>query len=135
MASAVGTATTARFYAPYGITWAPSGELFVADTLNHTIRRVTSAQIVSNFSGPGGGFGNVDATGAAARFNYPQGLALDTDDSLLIEGLEPELLVGQVKNWYAKSCFLKFVDSVSTNEEDPNAGFTDLIPQGFDEED
>ena len=82
--SANGTATTARFYAPYGITWAPSGELFVADTLNHTIRRVTSAQIVSNFSGPGGGFGNVDATGAAARFNYPQGLALDTDDSLLI---------------------------------------------------
>ena len=82
--SANGTGTAARFYSPFGITLAPSGDLYVADTLNHTVRRISPTQVVTNYAGPGGGFGNVDATGAAARFNYPQGLALESDDSILI---------------------------------------------------
>ncbi len=82
--SANGTGTAARFYNPFGIAMAPSGDLYVADTLNHSVRKISPTQVVTNHSGPGGGFGNVDATGAAARFNYPQGLALESDDSLLI---------------------------------------------------
>lgn len=35
-----------------------------------------------------------------------------------------------VKGWFDESCFLRFVDAVSTNKENPNAGFRTLIPQG-----
>lgn len=41
-----------------------------------------------------------------------------------------------VKDWFEKSCSLKFVEAVETNEEDPNEGFESLIPQGaFDPSD
>lgn len=42
-----------------------------------------------------------------------------------------------LKEWFDKSCWLKFVNAVYTNHDDPNAGFFNLIPQGFfeDEED
>lgn len=40
----------------------------------------------------------------------------------------------KLKTWYDESCFLRFVSAVSTNHDNPNAGFDDLIPQGFDEE-
>ena len=82
--SANGTGTVARFYSPFGITISPSGDLFVADTLNHTIRKLTAAQVVTNHSGPGGGFGTTDGTGTAARFAFPQGLAIDTDNTLYV---------------------------------------------------
>jgi len=36
--------------------------------------------------------------------------------------------------WYDESCSLKFVQAVETNHDDPNAGFTSLIPQGYDED-
>lgn len=36
--------------------------------------------------------------------------------------------------WYDESCSLKFVQAVETNHDDPDAGFTSLIPQGYDED-
>ena len=36
--------------------------------------------------------------------------------------------------WYDESCSLKFVQAVETNHDDPNAGFTSRIPQGYDED-
>lgn len=44
-----------------------------------------------------------------------------------------EMLV-VLKDWYEKSCALKFIEAVETNEEDPNLGFTHLIPQGYESE-
>lgn len=82
--SANGTGAAARFYSPFGVTVAPDGNFYVTDTLNHTIRRITPAQAVSNHAGPGGGFGNTNGTGTAARFNYPQGLTVDVDGSLYV---------------------------------------------------
>jgi hypothetical protein len=39
-------------------------------------------------------------------------------------------MLAQVREWYEGSCSLRFISAVETNEENPNAGFTDLIPQG-----
>lgn len=39
-----------------------------------------------------------------------------------------------LKEWYEESCFLKFVNAVSTVKGEPNAGYEVLIPQGFDED-
>lgn len=40
-----------------------------------------------------------------------------------------------LKDWFDQSCFLKFVQAVSYNKEDPNAGYVSLIPQFAFEED
>ena len=47
----------------------------------------------------------------------------------------PEEMLKLLKNWYENSCSLKFIQSVTTNEADPNEGFESLIPQGAHDED
>ena len=79
-----GTGTAARFFGPEGAVLDSSGNLFVADTQNHTIRKVTPAGVVTLFAGTAGSQGSTDATGTVARFRYPQGLAIDTADNLYV---------------------------------------------------
>jgi hypothetical protein len=43
-------------------------------------------------------------------------------------------MLEQVKEWYEESCGLRFINAVHTVDGDPNKGFLDLIPQGFDED-
>jgi hypothetical protein len=72
--SADGTGSAARFSSPQGI--ATDGtDLFVADTGNHTIRRVTTAGSVTTPAGLAGNSGSADGSGSIARFNRPQGIA------------------------------------------------------------
>lgn len=72
-----GAGGSARFADPSGIAIAPDGTLLVADARNHAIRRVTRGGVVSTLAGQLGRSGSADGTGAAARFNYPSGLAVD----------------------------------------------------------
>lgn len=44
-----------------------------------------------------------------------------------------KVMLEKVREWYENSCSLRFISAVSTNHEDPNAGFVSLIPQGADE--
>src|SRR5438093_8894811 len=69
-----GTGGAARLYYPYALT-VTGTTLYVADTFNSTIRKITSAGVVTTFAGTAGGFGNVNGTGSAARFNNPYGVA------------------------------------------------------------
>ena len=60
-------------------------------------------------------------------------------DSLITsEEATPEEMLAPLQEWYEDSCGLRFIDAVSTNHENPNAGFETLIGQGDfaeDEED
>jgi hypothetical protein len=56
------------------------------------------------------------------------------DGSFLVTDLTPEEMLAVVKNWYEGSCGLKFIEAVRTNEEDPNEGYNNLIPQGYEDE-
>lgn len=60
------------------------------------------------------------------------GYGQDDDDSRLImaEEVTPMQMLTILKQWYSDSCFLRFISAVRTNKENPNAGFSDLIPQG-----
>lgn len=49
------------------------------------------------------------------------------------EEMTPSQMLDTLKEWFAKSCFLRFIQAVETNTEDPNAGFTTLIEQGATE--
>ena len=66
--------TNARFNAPFGIAY-DGTDLFVTDTGNHAIRKVTAGGVVTTFAGSTAGTaGTTDATGTAARFNTPTGI-------------------------------------------------------------
>lgn len=80
---AYGRGTEASFNYPTGIAVDAAGVVFVADSGNHCIRRITNG-LVETIAGDGT-FGSRDGVGAAARFNHPRGLALDpTTGNLLV---------------------------------------------------
>ncbi len=82
--AADGTGAAARFFLPYGVAVDGQGNVFVAEGGNHTIRRITPAGVVTTFAGTAGSPGFVNATGAAARFNTPFGLAVDAFGNLYV---------------------------------------------------
>ena len=73
--TADGTGAAAQFRAPSGLAAAPSGDVYVADTYNHTIRKIGPGGEVATLAGQGGDSGGVDGPAAIARFNLPRGVA------------------------------------------------------------
>lgn len=82
--SADGAGTAARFSAPYGVAVDASGNVYVADMNNHTIRVVTPAGAATTIAGSPGLSGTANGTGGAARFNGPTGVALDAAGNLYV---------------------------------------------------
>ena len=80
-----GVGSAARFWSPAGIATDANGVVvFVADTSNHTIRRIDVATgAVTTLAGSAGKAGSADGTGTAARFYNPQGLAVDAAGTTL----------------------------------------------------
>ena len=67
---------------------------------------------------------------------YGYGDENDPDSLITKEQMTTDQMLETVKTWFDKSCGLRFIDAVSTNEENPNAGFVCLIGQGdYDTED
>nr|MBA3569989.1 hypothetical protein [Pyrinomonadaceae bacterium] len=81
--SANGTGSNARFNRPQGVAVDRSFNVYVADTFNNTIRKITPAAVVTTLAGSPGIFGSSDGTGASARFFSPIGLDVKRDGSSL----------------------------------------------------
>jgi hypothetical protein len=82
--TADGTGAAAHFNNPYGVALDSSGNLFVADKSNHTIREVTSGGVVTTIAGLPGSFGSTDGTGTDARFNQPTGVAVGSGGEIYV---------------------------------------------------
>jgi sugar lactone lactonase YvrE len=79
-----GVGSAARFRSPSGIAVDSAGTVYVADTGNHTIRRITPAGVVTTLAGNAGISGSNDGVGAAARLRLPRGLAVSTASGVLV---------------------------------------------------
>ena len=82
--SADGTGSNARFLNPQGVAVDGLGNIYVADNNNHTIRKITSAGVVTTIAGQATVAGSADGTGSAARFFHPRGVAVDGAGNLYV---------------------------------------------------
>lgn len=80
-----GQGLNARFNQPHGIAVDQSGNIYVADMNNNSIRKITAQGNVTTLAGPLSGVRDyVDGTGSAARFSAPFGLAIGPDGFLYV---------------------------------------------------
>ncbi len=86
--SADGTGSSAYFNLPNGVTVDSIGNVYVADSGNHSIRKVTTAGEVTTLAGSSGIIGSADGTGSGARFNWPYGVTVDSVGNLYVTDTE-----------------------------------------------
>lgn len=85
--SADGTNRSATFNHPWGLARDKAGNLYVADQGNHTMRKMTPTGtnwVVTTIAGAAGVAGSADGTNSAARFNWPDGTAVDTNGNVYV---------------------------------------------------
>ena len=90
------TGSAAQFSAPRGIAVDSSGNVYVADSSNHTVRKVTAAGVVTTLAGTAGTTGTAQST--PAKFHEPFGVATDSagKDGLLRGG---SLVISKYNAW------------------------------------
>jgi hypothetical protein len=78
------TGTNAQFNAPSGLAFSASGNLFVGDTGNNTIREITPGGVVSTIAGVPGSGGFSDGSAGSALFSAPLGIAVATNGTVFV---------------------------------------------------
>ena len=79
-----GAGTKAWFDEPIGVAVDSSGNVYVADSYNHRIRKITPAdRVVSTIAGSGTA-DSADGTGTAAKFHSPIGVAVDSSGNVYV---------------------------------------------------
>lgn len=78
-----GTGTNARFNNPKDISIDSYGDLFITDTGNNLIRKVTTGGVVTTFAGQTTS-GTTNANGTDAQFKFPFSIAIDASDTFYI---------------------------------------------------
>src|SRR5207244_4239880 len=85
-----GPATSAKLNNPTGVAVDASGDVFIVDTDNQRIRKVTPAGLISTIAGSGatgsgnGGFSGDGGPATSAKLNNPTGVAVDASGDVFI---------------------------------------------------
>ena len=108
-----GLGTNARFSYPFGIAVDPSGNVYVADTLNSTIRKITTNGAVTTFAGVSGlaayqdGYVTNGGTNMAT-FAYPYGIAVNNSNTIYVADTYANLIrkityEPAINNWFVST--------------------------------
>jgi hypothetical protein len=87
----LGVATNARFNQPSGLVISSTGIIYVADTINHSIRKIDTNGNVTTIAGTGT-LGYVDGASGISRFNNPIGINIDSLNNLYIADRDNNLI-------------------------------------------
>lgn len=79
-----GLGPAASFYYPHGIVVDVNGDVFVGDSGNNQIRKVTSSGLVTTFAGYVTSTASRDGQGTSCGFSYPAGIAVDINGNLFV---------------------------------------------------
>ncbi|HUA37629.1 MAG TPA: hypothetical protein VMA35_04425 [Candidatus Sulfopaludibacter sp.] len=82
--NADGVGAAARFSGPSGVAADSQGNIYVSDSGNNTIRKITPTGLVTTIAGQIGVKGSTDGTGTNASFDLPNGIAVDTNGNLYV---------------------------------------------------
>lgn len=122
-----GKGDAARFNAPYGVAISQDGDLYVTDTENNRIRKVTLDGVVTTVAGVGVD-GAADGPGNQAQFNSPRGIVVDTLGNIFIA----DALNNRIRKIDTKGVVSTFVGDGAAGREDGegrNARFN--VPSGM----
>ena len=113
-----GTGTSARFNIPISLTIDTSGNLYLADSGNHIIRKIViSTAAVTTLAGYGSA-GYADGTGINAIFNTPQGITIDNSGNLY---------VADINNHSIRKIAISMAIVTTIAGNGPSAGYVDGI--------
>jgi len=79
-----GAGAVARFGSPRGLAVGADGIVYVADTDNNVVRKITPDGVVTTVAGSAGQTGDSDGTGTAAQFSAPRGIAVDAAGNVFV---------------------------------------------------
>ena len=87
-----GVGADAKFCHPQALATDRNGNVYVADTISNTIRKITPAGVVSTLAGHAGVSGTQDGAGTAATFDGPSGIAVDKTGTVYVADANTHLI-------------------------------------------
>ncbi len=98
-----GPGNLAMFNSPDGVLMDYKGNIFVADTYNDCIRKISPSGMVSTFAGQPGVEGYLDSSGSNSLFAQPTGIAIDYSGALYIADAANECIRRIDQNAYVST--------------------------------